>query len=506
MTSPSEEGGSPKSSPVSSLFEEECFQSQYRVLRTIGQGSNAKVQLAHHRLTGTPVAVKVLHKKKNWCHPIMSEVDIMMMVNHPNIISLLQVIESEKRIYLIMELAEGQQLYQYIRKTGRLQEDEARGIFRQILAGVSYCHELGIVHRDLKPDNIMLDGNGKVKIIDFGLGTQVKPGQRLDRHCGAYSFGAPELFLGKLYDGPKIDIWTVGVVLYFMVVGKVPFDAVTVPELRRQVVSGKYTVPSNLSEELQDLLSHLMTVNPKFRPTVTEVMTHPWLREDLEASPNHCEKMVPSLPDPAIVEAMEYMGFQAKDIKDSLRQRKYNQTMASYCLLQGQALQGHGCTTRAQPMNPGVTPLPSLEDPAAFPLELRRRGSEPTLGTLLRGPATYGHVPAYGQQAGQRGSRCPTGSALPLCRPLQRSSTPDQTHQRTKSAPCIYSRCSSRGNTEDLSSHGCSAEGKPTHRQGQPRGMKGWTRRMGSALTGLCCCFSSRKKPRRGQNRVFPQK
>ncbi|XP_041535929.1 sperm motility kinase 2B-like [Microtus oregoni] len=505
MSSDSEEESSGLKSE-SSFSYRESFHSQYIALKTIGQGGYAKVKLAYNRLTGTPVAVKVLRKKKLWCYPVMSEVDIMMMVNHPNIISLLQVIESEKRIYLVMELAEGQQLYQYIRKAGHLQEDEARGIFRQILSAVSYCHELGIVHRDLKPDNIMVDGNGKVKIIDFGLGTQVKPGQRLSFHCGTYSFGAPELLRGKLYDGPKIDIWTLGVVLYFMVVGKVPFDAVSTRELRRQVVSGKYTVPSNLSEELQDLLSHLMTVNPKFRPTVTEVMTHPWLREDLEASPNPCEEMVPSLPDPAIVEAMEYMGFQAKDIKDSLCQRKYNQTMASYCLLQGQALQGHGCTTRAQPVNPGATPFPSLEDPAAFPLELRRRGSEPTLGTLLRGPATYGHVPAYGQQAGQRGSRGPTGSALPLCRPLQRLSTPDQTHQRAKSAPCIYSRCSSRENTEDLGSHGSSAEGKPTHRQGQPRGMKGWIRRMGSSLTGLCCCFPSRKKPHRGENRVSPQK
>ncbi|ERE82136.1 FERM domain-containing protein 1 [Cricetulus griseus] len=307
MSTPSEEE-SPEASPSSSIFEEESFQSQYRVLRTIGHGSNAKVQLAHHLLTGTPVAVKVLQKKKKWHQPLRAEVDIMMMISHPNIISLFQVIETEKRIYLIMELAEGQELYQYIRKVGHLKEDEARGIFKQIIAGVSYCHDLGIVHRDLKPDNIMLDPNGNVKIIDFGLGTQVQPGQRLSRHCGAYSFGAPELFLGRLYDGPKIDIWTLGVVLYFMVVGKVPFDAVTIPELRRQVVAGKYAVPSGISEELRDLLSVLMTVNPRLRPTMAEVMTHPWLREDMEALPNHCDKMIPSLPDPAIVEAMEFIG------------------------------------------------------------------------------------------------------------------------------------------------------------------------------------------------------
>ncbi|MEJ1275472.1 hypothetical protein NN561_006369 [Cricetulus griseus] len=438
MSTPSEEE-SPEASPSSSIFEEESFQSQYRVLRTIGHGSNAKVQLAHHLLTGTPVAVKVLQKKKKWHQPLRAEVDIMMMISHPNIISLFQVIETEKRIYLIMELAEGQELYQYIRKVGHLKEDEARGIFKQIIAGVSYCHDLGIVHRDLKPDNIMLDPNGNVKIIDFGLGTQVQPGQRLSRHCGAYSFGAPELFLGRLYDGPKIDIWTLGVVLYFMVVGKVPFDAVTIPELRRQVVAGKYAVPSGISEELRDLLSVLMTVNPRLRPTMAEVMTHPWLREDMEALPNHCDKMIPSLPDPAIVEAMEFIGFQAQDIKDSLCQRKFNQTMASYRLLQGQALQEHGYTTRAMPMNPGVTPFPSLEDPAAFPLEPRRRGSEPALGTFLRGPSTNG------PQAGQRRGRHATG-------PLQRTPTLDPAHQRARSAPCVYSVSSSGSLSDPISS------------------------------------------------------
>ncbi|CAH7305753.1 sperm motility kinase 2B [Phodopus roborovskii] len=478
-----------------SFSDKQSFYSQYKFLKTIGHGGYAKVKLAHHCLTGTPVAVKVLRKRKLWCYPVMSEVDIMMTINHPNIISLLQVIETEKRIYLVMELAEGQQLYQYIRKVGHLLEDEARGIFKQILSAVSYCHDLGIIHRDLKPDNIMVDNNGKVKIIDFGLGTQVKPGQKLSYHCGTYSFGAPELLLGRLYDGPKIDIWTLGVVLYFMVVGKVPFDALTTADLRRKVVAGKYAVPSSLSEELRDLLSLLMTVNPNLRPTVAEVMAHPWLRVDVEDLPNRCEEMVPSLPDPAIVEAMEHIGFQAQDIKDSLHQRKFNQTMASYCLFQGQALQKHGCPTRAQPApNPGVTPFPSLEDPTAFPLEPRRRGSEPALGTLLGGPSTNG------QQAGQRGGRHATG-------PMQRTPILDPAHQRPRSAPCIYSPSSSCENTGDnISSQGAAAEGKSVHSRGQHRGLKGWTRRVGNALMRLCCCYPSRKKPRRGQNRVHAEK
>ncbi|OBS81851.1 hypothetical protein A6R68_24160, partial [Neotoma lepida] len=115
----------------------ESFYSQYEVLNTIGRGTFAKVKLAYHHLTSTQVAVKVLHKKNLWCYPISSEVDIMMMVNHPNIISLLQVIESDKKIYLIMELAEGQHLYQHIQEAGYMEEDEARGIFRQILSAGS---------------------------------------------------------------------------------------------------------------------------------------------------------------------------------------------------------------------------------------------------------------------------------------------------------------------------------------------------------------------------------
>ncbi|XP_027256773.1 sperm motility kinase 2B-like [Cricetulus griseus] len=478
----------------SSSSDREGFLAQYKVLKTIGRGGYAEVKLAYHRLTGTPVALKVLRKRKMWSFPIMSEVDIMMMIDHPNIISLLQVIETEKRIYLIMELAEGQQLYKYTRKAGYLSEDEARRIFKQIISAVNYCHEHGIIHRDLKPDNIMVDDNGNVKIIDFGLGTQVKPGQKLSFHCGTYAFGAPEILLGRLYDGPKVDIWTLGVILYFMVVGNVPFNGHTITELQRKIVAGKYTVPSGLSEELQDLLSLLMTVNPKLRPTIDEVIKHPWLREDMEALPNHCDKTIPSLPDPAIVKAMECMGFQAQDIKDSLHQRKFNQTMASYLLLQGQALQEHGCTTQAQPINPGVTPFPSLEDPAAFPQELRRRASEPALSTLLRGPST--NCP----QTGQRGGRHATGL-------LQRTSTLDPAHQRARSAPSVYSVSSSGENTEhNLCSHKATAEGKSVHSRGQYRGLKGWSRRIGKALRRLCCCFPSEKKPGRGQNRVSPQK
>ncbi|XP_052598741.1 sperm motility kinase 2B-like [Peromyscus californicus insignis] len=502
-SSSNEEDATDLGSPSSPL-EKENFYSQYVMLKTLGRGGFAEVKLAYHRFTSTLVAVKVLQKENKWCLAVNPEVNIMKMINHPNIISLVQVIESEKKIYLIMEVFAGKQLYQYVGKAGHLEEDRARGIFRQILSAVSYCHEHGIIHRDLKPDNIMVDRKGNVKIIDFGLGAQVRPGEKLSFYCGVYKFAAPEFHLRRLYDGPKVDIWTLGVVLYFMVVGKVPFDAVTLPELRHQIVNANYTVPLDMSQELQDLLSLLMTVDPSLRPTVDEVKRHPWLREEMEASPNDCEEMVPGLPDPAIVKAMEHIGFQARDIKESLQQRKFNQTMASYCLLKRQALQWPTCTTLAQPVNPGVAPFPSLEDPVAFPLPPRRRRSEPALGTLLRGSSTSGQVSAYGQRPGQRGDRRAT---IPLHMPLQRTITSDQDHQCSKSAPCICSVSTSTDNTEDiLCSHRDSAKDKSTRSHGQPRGLKAWARRIGNAFMRLFCCCPSRKKPRWGQNRILPQK
>ncbi|XP_052026002.1 sperm motility kinase 4A-like [Apodemus sylvaticus] len=359
----------------SSFSNTESFHSQYILGKTISHGGSSNVKLAHHRLTGTPVAVKMIPKQENWCHPVTSEVESMMTLNHPNIISLFQVIKTEKRVYLIMELCEGKSLYHHILEAGHLQEDEARAIFRQILHAMNYCHDQGIVHRDLKPDNIMIDSNGKIKVIDFGLSAQVKPGQRLSYHCGTFPFAAPELLLGRLYDGHKLDVWTLGIVLYLMITGRVPFDASNLLHFRRQVVSGKYPVPSRLSRELQDLVRLLLTADPKQRPTIGEVLKHPWVREDSQVF-THPREELPTLgPDVAIIKAMGHLGFREEDIKDSLFRKKYNQDMACYSFLKQQAVKQHECDslTRSKPMNPLRTPLPSPDDPATFNLEQRCR-------------------------------------------------------------------------------------------------------------------------------------
>ncbi|KAL6030540.1 hypothetical protein STEG23_007339 [Scotinomys teguina] len=497
----------------SSLLEAETLHSQYAISKTIGQGAFGKVKLAYHRLTGTQVAIKMIQKKKLWGRPASSEVDIMMSVNHPNIISLLQVIESQKNAYLIMELVKGHELYDYVEEAGHLEEDNARGIFRQILNAVGYCHERGIIHRDLKPDNIMVDWKGKVQIIDFGLGTQVKPGEKLSFHCGTYQFYPPEYFLELFYDGLKVDIWALGVVLYFMVVGRLPFDGDTLPVLRNQIVEGKYTVPVGLSEELQDLLGLLLSMDPSFRPTAQEATAHPWVK-DTEVSQSQEEQKITSLPDQVIMQAMHFIGFKTKDIETSVAEKKFNECMASYYFLEGQALQGPSYPTLAQPAFPVVAPLPSIED--SFRPPPRRRSSEPALRTFFRG-----------WQAGLRGERRATECVIPPYRPLQSTLAVDD--RQCKSAPPILEN-SSRDSTSEIAIENSNTDStseevntseevkstteevKSTSSRGQPRrSFRKWSRRLGNAFLRLCscfcpCCLPSKNKPRWGHNRVSPQR
>jgi serine/threonine protein kinase len=466
----------PLPSPQPGNSEDRNFHSQYKVIRTIGHGTFAKVLLAQHRLTGTSVAIKVLVKNKPWFQEAMKEANILKKIKHPNIVSLLQVIETKTRGYLILELVEGQELYEYIKTSGHIEEDKARQIFIQILSAVGYCHGHGIVHRDLKPDNIMIDNKGNIKIIDFGLSTQFKPGEILKEHCGAYAFGAPERFLGQRYDGTKSDLGALGVVLHYMVVGKVPFDSFINPELQRQVVAGVYPAHCGVSKELEDLLSRLMTVIPKYRPTATEVMKHPWLKGHWKGLTDIHEEPVPVRPDPDIVDAMQYIGFRAKDIRESLTEEKFNEMSAAYYLLERQALQREVCSTQAPTVSQVKAPFPSIDVAGASCLKMKKSGSAPILGRSVW-PSSIGQVPAYGQKVRQRAGSRSTGHGL-LFRPHQMTPTQDQHHIRAMSVPCMLSTSSiseqsmaSEKREEIILSHSALAEDKPIPSRGWRRGI-----------------------------------
>jgi MAP/microtubule affinity-regulating kinase len=185
---------------------------------------------------------------KHTANKLFREVRIMKLLNHKNIIKLYEVIDTPEELYIIMEYAQGGEVFDYLLAHGRIKEKDARKFFRQIVSAVDYCHQMRIVHRDLKAENLLLDADlQQVKIADFGFSNQFVPGNHLNTWCGSPPYAAPELFQGKEYVGPEVDIWSLGVVLYVLVCGCLPFDGSTLQKLRARVLAGKFKVPFYMS-------------------------------------------------------------------------------------------------------------------------------------------------------------------------------------------------------------------------------------------------------------------
>ncbi|XP_007644072.1 sperm motility kinase-like isoform X1 [Cricetulus griseus] len=299
--------------------EEVTLTDHYMILRTLGKGSFSEVKLACHLHTGVWVAIKVLERSEKNDSVIMTEIDIIKSLDHPNIIKLFHIIETRAHTYMVMEHAAGGDLVSHIEKVGCLQEEETQRIFTQMACAVNYCHENNIAHRDIKPDNILLDGKGSVKLCDFGLAIKVASGQRFKGFCGTLEYCAPEIFTDVEYDAQANDIWSMGVVLYTMVTGRFPFEAKTYSQMKEKMLHPKYSLPSMLSQSIVNLIVQLFTVNPEQRPKICDIMQHQWLKGSEELSKLESSSGTqPSKPTPSIVVAMWAMGYNAKDIRETL--------------------------------------------------------------------------------------------------------------------------------------------------------------------------------------------
>uniref|UniRef100_A0A667ZB12 non-specific serine/threonine protein kinase n=1 Tax=Myripristis murdjan TaxID=586833 RepID=A0A667ZB12_9TELE len=309
---------------IASCSDELPHIGNYRLLKTIGKGNFAKVKLARHILTGREVAIKIIDKTQ--LNPTsLQKVSPMQ---------LFEVIETDKTLYLIMEYASGGEVFDYLVSHGRMKEIEARAKFRQIVSAVHYCHQKNIVHRDLKAENLLLDADANIKIADFGFSNEFTLGNKLDTFCGSPPYAAPELFQGKKYDGPEVDVWSLGVILYTLVSGSLPFDGQNLKELRERVLRGKYRVPFYMSTDCEGILRRFLVLNPSKRCTLEQVMKDKWINtgyEGEELKP-HVEP-VEDYSDPSRIEVMVGMGFTPEEIKDSLLNQKYNEVTATYLLL-----------------------------------------------------------------------------------------------------------------------------------------------------------------------------
>lgn len=317
----------------------------YDLDKTLGRGHFAVVKLARHVFTGEKVAVKVIDKTKLdtlATGHLFQEVRCMKLVQHPNIVRLYEVIDTQTKLYLILELGDGGDMFDYIMKHEEgLNEDLAKKYFAQIVHAISYCHKLHVVHRDLKPENVVFfEKQGLVKLTDFGFSNKFQPGKKLTTSCGSLAYSAPEILLGDEYDAPAVDIWSLGVILFMLVCGQPPFQEANDSETLTMIMDCKYTVPSHVSKECKDLITRMLQRDPKRRASLEEIENHPWL---LGVDPSPATKYnIPLVSyknlseeeHNSIIQRMVLGDIADRDaIVEALETNRYNHITATYFLL-----------------------------------------------------------------------------------------------------------------------------------------------------------------------------
>jgi len=269
---------------------------KYELGRTLGEGTFGKVKYAINVETQEAVAIKVLDKEKiqkqNMGNQIKKEISIMKMVKHKYIVGMIEVLASKSKIFIVLDLVTGGELFDKIVSMGKLAEDQALFYFTQLVEGVSYCHRSGVCHRDLKPENLLLDENGNLKISDFGLsslyvgdaeGDGTSRTQILHTTCGTPNYVAPEVLADKGYDGKKADVWSIGVILYVLLAGFLPFDESTIVNLFGKIQAADFTYPKWFSMEARAVIDTMLVADPSKRVTLAELRQVPWLQEKIPA-------------------------------------------------------------------------------------------------------------------------------------------------------------------------------------------------------------------------------
>jgi len=289
----------------------------------LGKGTFSKVCLAEHRVTKQKFALKFMKSNtaaKSVKHAIRveREIKLLSLLYHPHIVRLYDVSQHPKYTMIVMEHVAGGELLNYIKKKGRLGDTEARKFFRQIISAVDYCHKNCIIHRDLKLENVMIDSDERLRIIDFGFANTFNPDKHLETFCGSPFYAAPEMVNGIRYVGPEVDIWSMGVILFFMLCGRTPFEGENLREIYEKISKGHFTLAPYLSRDAADILKKMLTVDPKHRATMEEIRSHPWVNHGFAEPPdNYLPPRLPVVPNPntQTLQKMVLYGYKQDEAK-----------------------------------------------------------------------------------------------------------------------------------------------------------------------------------------------
>ncbi|KAM9207412.1 maternal embryonic leucine zipper kinase isoform 3-T3 [Dugong dugon] len=317
----------------------------YELYETIGTGGFAKVKLACHILTGEMVAIKIMDKSAlgSDLPRIKTEIDALKNLRHQHICQLYHVLETANKIFMVLEYCPGGELFDYIISQDRLSEEETRVVFRQIVSAVAYVHSQGYAHRDLKPENLLFDEYHNLKLIDFGLCAKPKGNKDYHLHtcCGSLAYAAPELIQGKSYLGSEADVWSMGILLYVLMCGFLPFDDDNVMALYKKIMRGKYEVPKWLSSSSILLLQQMLQVDPKKRISVKSLLSHPWIVQDYNC-PVEWQSKNPfiHLDEDCVTELSVHHRNNRQTMEDLISLWQYDHLTATYLLLLAKKARG----------------------------------------------------------------------------------------------------------------------------------------------------------------------
>ena len=307
--------------------------SDFILSKDIGEGYFGKVKLGIFKPTNEKYAIKIINKKLMKIKMKKSkfkEIDITKKFNHINVIYVYKVIDTPENYYIVMEYCKNGELFEYISKKERLDEDEASSFFYQIINGVEYIHSKGIAHRDLKLENLLLTEDNIIKIIDFGLSHEFNGKDLLKTKCGSPSYASPELIAQPFYDGFKSDIWCCGIILYAMLCGYLPFDGDEDKDgkdvLFKNIIEGNLEFPKFISDLAKDLIIRLLNVDAKERISIPEIKKHPfYLKGKKECKISSAEKKIEensnqnNFKENIAIDAIN----NSKLIKDNINDNKY---------------------------------------------------------------------------------------------------------------------------------------------------------------------------------------